>query len=246
MKLWQTRRHWDKFARTDPLWAVLTVPGKEGRRWTPEDFFATGESDIATALAAVGRAHPRLRQGRALDFGCGVGRLTQALARKFDQITGVDLSVDMLAHARRFNRHGDRVSYIHTTAADLACFADGSFDLVLSLITLQHVAPEYSRRYIAEFIRVCAPDGVAYFQVPAKSFLGQSQRFTFYPPSLIKRIWRRLNRSLAAAPTMDMHVLPRDEVIALISEAGGEVLAIEESAKAGQDFMSYTYLVRKR
>ena len=246
MKLWQTRRHWEKFARTDPLWAVLTAPGKEGNRWALDEFFATGEHDIAAALAAIRSHYAALTHGRVLDFGCGVGRLTQALAREFDHATGVDIAADMIAHARRHNRHGDRVTYVHNPAADLACFADGSFDLVLSLITLQHIAPEYSRRYLAEFVRVCAPGGVVYFQAPAEhlAVLKPSRR-SLYPPTVAKKIWRLLNRSFAVQPTMEMHVLPREEVLAIIRAAHGEVLAIEECPKAGGDFVSYAYLVRK-
>lgn len=245
MKLWQTRRHWEKFARTDPLWAVLTEPGKEGNRWALDEFFATGEQDISTALASIRAHYPALARGRALDFGCGVGRLTQALAREFDHVTGVDIAADMLAHARKHNRRGDRVTYLHNPAADLACFASGSFDLVLSLITLQHIAPEYSRRYLAEFVRLCAPGGVAYFQVPDRRLNGKPPRLSLYPPTVMKKLRRWLNTFTASSPAMEMHVLPKDEVIALVTAAGGEVLAALASPQAGDDFTSYAYLVRK-
>jgi SAM-dependent methyltransferase len=245
MKLWQTRRHWEKFARTDPLWAVLTAPGKAGNRWTLDEFFATGENDIAAALAAIRSRYPQLSRRHALDFGCGVGRLTQALAREFDHVTGVDLAADMLTHARAHNRRGDRVTYVHNPAADLTCFADGSFDLVLSLITLQHIAPVYSRRYLTEFIRLCAPGGVAYFQVPDRRLNAKPARLSFYPPTVAKKFHRWLNTFTAASPAMEMHVLPRDEVLTLLRAAGGEILAVESCEKTGDDFASYAYLVRK-
>lgn len=245
MKLWQTRRHWEKFARTDPLWAVLTAPGKEGNRWTLDEFFATGEQDIAAALTAIRADYPALARGRALDFGCGVGRLTQALARDFEHVTGVDLAADMLVHARRHNRHGDRVTYVHNAAADLACFAAGRFDLVLSLITLQHIAPEYSRRYLAEFVRLCAPGGVAYFQVPDRRLNEKPARLSLYPPTVAKKLRRWLNSFTAGQPAMEMHVLPRDEVCALVTAAGGEVLSVAPCEKTGDDFLSYAYLVRR-
>ena len=245
MKLWQTRRHWEKFARTDPLWAVLTAPGKEGNRWTPDEFFATGEHDVAAALAAIRTRCPQLARGRALDFGCGVGRLTQALALEFDQVTGVDLAADMLALARTHNRRGARVTYVHNAAPDLACFPAASFDLVLSLITLQHIAPEYSRRYLAEFIRLCAPGGVAYFQVPDRRLNAQPPRFSLYPPTVAKKLRRWVNTFTAAHPAMEMHVLPREDVLALVRASGGEILSADECPKTGDDFTSYAYLVRK-
>src|SRR5258706_3969075 len=111
MKLWQTRRHWEKFARTDPLWAVLTAPGKAGNRWQVGEFFATGRQEADAVLARVAALYPALRRGHALDFGCGVGRLSQGLAPHFARVTGVDLSARMVALARDYNRHGARVTY---------------------------------------------------------------------------------------------------------------------------------------
>lgn len=245
MRLWQVRRHWDRFARTDPLWAVLTEPGKAGNRWAVDDFFGTGRNEVDQALAVIRAKIPGLPLQRALDFGCGVGRLTQGLAGHFATVTGVDISSEILGHARHHNRHGDRVTYLHNPAADLACFADGTFELVLSFITLQHVAPAYSRRYIAEFIRVCAPGGAVYFQVADRLAHPKPPRLTLYPPTILKNLWRRLNATLALRPAMEMHPLPRAEVESVIRAAGGELVLVDESHGAGQTYASHVYLVRK-
>jgi SAM-dependent methyltransferase len=69
----------------------------------------------------------------------------------------------------------------------LALLADGTFDLVFSVITLQHMAPEYSRRYIAEFMRICAPGGAVYFQITARPV--RPPRRSWYPPTVAKIIW---------------------------------------------------------
>lgn len=103
MQLWQTRRHWEKFARSDPMWAVLTHADKAGRRWQPEEFFATGRADVGAALALVHARYPALRHRHALDFGSGVGRLTQALGDHFERVTSVDIAENMLALARSHN-----------------------------------------------------------------------------------------------------------------------------------------------
>jgi cyclopropane fatty-acyl-phospholipid synthase-like methyltransferase len=58
---------------------------RKGRRWTTEEFFATGVTEIAALMAeARGFGLPASRR-RALDFGCGLGRLTQALADHCDR-----------------------------------------------------------------------------------------------------------------------------------------------------------------
>jgi len=111
-------------------------------------------------------SHPPGR-GAAFDFGCGVGRLTQALAEHFESVTAVDISERMIELARGLNRHGERVSYVHNTASDLAAFSPGTFDFVYSDIVLQHVVPAASDRYIREFVRILRPGGITVFQVPS-------------------------------------------------------------------------------
>jgi SAM-dependent methyltransferase len=245
MKLWQTRRHWEKFARTDPLWAVLTAPDKTNRRWDHAEFFATGRATIEGELARVRAIAPRLRFGHALDFGCGVGRLTQALAQDFARVTGVDISTQMVALARAYNPPRDRVTFVHNPRPDLTCFASGTFDFVYSLFTLQHIAPAYAHGYIREFIRVLAPDGVALFQIPARSIIPPPRRFSWWPGTLATRFWRLANRSLAAQPIMEMHAIPRDAVLATLAAAGAEVLDVSRYDPEGQMLESYGYIARK-
>src|SRR5579862_7667567 len=73
---------WEGLAERDALWAILTDESKAGGKWDLAEFMATGEAEIHAVmnhLAAIG--HTPDRNAAALDFGCGVGRLTQALAR---------------------------------------------------------------------------------------------------------------------------------------------------------------------
>lgn len=245
MKLWQTRLHWDKFARTDPLWAIMSSPDKTGNRWQLDEFFATGKTEIAAVLERVTALQPSLPRRRALDFGCGVGRLTQALAAHFDAVTGVDISTEMLGLARRHSRAGERVTYVHNTRPDLAGFADASFDLVCSLITLQHIPPAPARRYLAEFIRVLAPGGVAVFQLPARLAGPARPRFSLWPATLARRAARALNRLTVREPYMAMHAFPRTEVEALLRAAGAEVLDVAPHVAGGDVLESLRYIARK-
>ena len=221
----------------------MTAPGKEGNRWKIDEFFASGQSEVDGALAMIRARLPGLARHQALDFGCGVGRISQALARHFDRVTGVDISTDMLVHARRHNRHGDRVDYQHNPVDDLSRFADGTFDLVFSVITLQHMAPEYSRRYIAEFMRICAPGGAVYFQITARPV--RPPRRSWYPPTVAKIIWRRINALLAVHPAMEMHSLSRAEVETIIRGAGSEIVWVDEGHGTDTAFTSCVYLARR-
>jgi SAM-dependent methyltransferase len=250
MRLWQVRRHWDALAKDDPFWAVLTESRKQGNRWAIDEFYSTGVAEVEKDLAAVRLREPGLRLKRALDFGSGTGRLTFALGRHFEQATGVDISEAMVALAREHCRN-PRVDFVHNTRPDLAVFADGSFDFVYSRITLQHIAPRYTRAYLREFIRVLAPGGIMSVQIPDRVPAGDPPdrlRFSVWPPTMWMRIKRHVRYHhpgwFPDTPKMQMYALPRAEVAAVLEGAQAELLCAESGEHGDVD--NYVYIARKK
>jgi SAM-dependent methyltransferase len=174
VKLQELQKNWDEFGRTDPFWAILSAPDKRGQRWDVAEFFHTGQTEIARVLDEMKALALPARRRTALDFGCGVGRLTQALADYFDECWGVDIAPSMIRVARQHNHHGRRCRYAVNAADNLSLFPDQHFDLIYSNLVLQHMAPPYSRRYIEEFVRVLAPGGAAVFQIPSEQRQSQA------------------------------------------------------------------------
>ena len=162
----ELRWHWEQFGRKDPFWAALTWNEKSEGRWSADAFFRNGEIVVANLLDRAAELGIEIPRDRALDFGCGPGRLTQALAARFGSVDGVDIAPSMIANALRFNRYGDRCRYHVNRSADLRRFDDASFTFVCSLLVLQHIKPELTRGYVREFMRVLAPSGILVFQVP--------------------------------------------------------------------------------
>lgn len=165
MELKELQRNWNDFASSDPLWAILTWHHKRERRWDLPEFFETGQREIERVLQEVAALNFPLRRGRALDFGCGVGRLTQSLGDHFDECYGVDIAPSMIQLARQYNRHDDRCTYLLNEADNLAILADHHFDFIYCILVLQHMRPEYSTKYMREFVRILAPGGLAIFQM---------------------------------------------------------------------------------
>jgi SAM-dependent methyltransferase len=161
------RQFWEQHARRDPLWAVLSDGAKRDGQWDSAAFFDTGVTEIESLLRDLDAQGILFARGAALDFGCGVGRLTQALAPHFARAVGVDISPGMLDVASRRNRFPERVSYVSNQTADLRAFQDGMFDFLVSLIVLQHLPPDIAVGYLREFFRVLAPAGVLVFQLPS-------------------------------------------------------------------------------
>jgi SAM-dependent methyltransferase len=157
---------WERAAQSDPLWAILSDPSKRGRKWQVEDFFETGRREISLLLYQLHRLGHFPGTGRALDFGCGIGRLTQALASTFDEVVGVDVSKTMIQIANTVNPY-PTVRFVLNQSDSLSVFGAGEFDFVYSDIVLQHLEPQLSKKYLSEFVRVLAPEGVAVFQLPS-------------------------------------------------------------------------------
>ena len=159
---------WEAQAQADPLWAVLSESDKAGRRWDVAAFLATGEEHVAKTLGRFEEVGGQLPDRElAVDFGSGVGRLTQPLARRFERVIGIDISPTMAAVAGRLNEYGDRVEYVVNNRPDLGFIPDRSVSLVSSYITLQHVPPPAAERYLIEFLRIVKPGGGIIFQLPS-------------------------------------------------------------------------------
>ena len=88
MDLRELQRNWDILGKEDPLWAIITWADKKGNKWDLAEFFASGEHEIGEVMQYLSALQLAYRRGRALDFGCGVGRLTRALAGHFSRATG--------------------------------------------------------------------------------------------------------------------------------------------------------------
>lgn len=159
---------WTKLGDVDPLWAILSDPDKENGQWNQSEFFATGVEEIAQfreRLASLGITLPG--GGAALDFGCGVGRLTQALSQWHDEAHGVDISGPMITKGRELAQAHPNCTLHLNQNQHLGLFPDQRFDFVYSRIVLQHMEPQLAQNYIREFIRVLKPGGICAFQVPS-------------------------------------------------------------------------------
>jgi len=156
------QRDWEELAEVDPLWAVLSDPARRGGRWQLDEFLATGEADAERVLRVASGLGRPARRGRALDFGCGVGRVTRALAAHFEEAVGVDLSARMVEQARLL--HADVPNCRFETLSPLE---ESAFDLVYSRIVLQHLPRSRDALgYVDEFLRAVRSDGLVVFQLP--------------------------------------------------------------------------------
>jgi SAM-dependent methyltransferase len=239
------RRQWEALGRVDPYWAVISEPDKKGGRWNPEEFFASGANEIRDVLAQAAALGIEPARGLALDYGCGVGRLSRALAGEFAQVVGVDFSQSMLEEARRANAGIANLRFERNDGRSLPVIATGCVDFVYSVIALQHSPAQAQREIIREFGRVVAPGGVAVFQTPSRPNLGTVSGVAFR--MLGNRLLNLPRRVLHGKDrVMEVHALPREEVVGLLGECGFDVREVERYDVAGPAFESYRYFAAKR
>jgi len=246
VSLVEHRRDWEDMARVDPYWAVVSSPDKRFGGWEAEELLRTGESRVASLLRRGRRLGHPVERRSALDFGCGVGRLTQALAPHFEECVGVDISEAMLSEARRLSAGAPGVRFVLNDREDLRQFADGSFDLVYSHIVLQHVPDRAAvLAYVGEFVRVLRPGGLVAFQLPSRI----ARRHRLQPH---RRAWGALRR-LGAPPMLlyrmrlqpiHMGSAPVSAVTSVLERAGGRVLAVDTNPIHGGNESSTYWVTR--
>jgi SAM-dependent methyltransferase len=239
----QVRADWTRLGAEDPLWAVLVAEGKRGGRWDAEEFLALGKQDVARSRKELARLGLPTTWRRALDFGCGAGRLSQALAAHADEVVGLDVSAPMLEVARRLDRSGGRCTFVLSQDPHLGAFPDDSFDLVYTERVLQHLPRPVLETYLAEFVRVLRPGGVAVLHCttrPLWTLRGMIWRFA--PLPLIRWAQRRL---LGYPAPMRMTGVPEDRLRAVVSTQGGEVVASVPVHEPETHWDARRYVIRK-
>lgn len=151
---------WSRLGQEDAHWSVITNEKfrKDSLSDHLDDFFASGEGDISRVEAALNRVGASLSEMNSImDYGCGVGRLSIPLAKRCQHVLGVDIS---LAHLHEANANIERASLKNidlSLAVSIGKLRElPEFDLVLSLIVLQHNSSGLNKARWFSGARICS------------------------------------------------------------------------------------------
>lgn len=217
------RKNWDLLAEEDAMFAVLSIKKKKGK-WEAEEFFETGRKEVAEDLERIENLGIKLNFRKALDFGCGIGRLTKVLARSFETVYGIDVSEKMLEKARYYAH--EQKNCVYLPVSHLNQFPSDTFDFIYSKIALQHIKPRDSMRFLKSLCRVTKRGGCLFFQQRAK---GKDAPYSlrlaikgFLPESWREKLHdARLHYSRKGI--IDVYGVPLKEIVSLLEEQNFEI-----------------------
>lgn len=171
-------------------WDALAAGDTERFVGDPE----RGREELEALFARLG-ADPR--GGVCVEVGCGPGRMTSALAARFDSVIAVDVSPEMLARARQVT-DSPNVQFRLVSGDRLDSVPDGSADTLVCYLVLQHLP---SRRhvlaYLDEFARVLAPAGQGFVQLPVLEHGFRAHAWRALRGAVLPMLGRRPERSAA-------------------------------------------------
>jgi ubiquinone/menaquinone biosynthesis C-methylase UbiE len=229
---------WREIAqRRNVLRNVLTWPDRES--WSEDEFYATGREDWDDFRRHWQHYEPGLG-GTCLEIGCGVGRMTAALARDFEQVIGVDVASDMLERARAVVP--GKVELRLGDAGALPA-SGGEADAVFSVHVLQHLDHfDAMATQLREARRVLRPEGTLMVHIPL-----QSNRPPPHRRALIELRVRRSRRALARGGELTavrMRLYQAEEVEELLGDIGFEDVELRVFAVRSNGFRHHFWLAR--
>ena len=233
-----TARVWEGLGKAEPHWSVLTAENYRADQFKAHEkaFFDSGlheVNEINSALKRNGLDWPAT--GACLEYGCGVGRVTWALASKFERVYGIDISAAHLAKAREHLSDlapGRTVELRQVSKIDdLDTLPD--LDFFYSRIVLQHNPPPVIERILNRLMQALQPGGIGVFQVP-----------TMIPSYEFSANEYLMTVKSGEIRGMEMHMLTQQRVFELVAAAGCRPVEVWAD-RAAMPYQSHTFLITR-
>jgi SAM-dependent methyltransferase len=193
------------------------------------EFFRTGEHQVEQTLQVIHeRFDKNFNPTRALDYGCGVGRVLMPIARRVREAVGCDVSLSMLDESRANCERSGIANVSFVQADDQLSAVPGSFDLIFSDGVFQHIHPRRVDQIFGALLDRLDEGGifVAGFVIdtPAVQRLARWVNRTL---PLVDRVVTRFRGYRRGSAALESHVYPLERVVIRLMEAGYREMCLE-------------------
>ena len=208
---------WNNYGESEPYWSVITSDVYKMDtidEASIEKFYHSGQGDIKWCFSMLPKSFVP-REGKVLDYGCGVGRLTY-------WVNG---------------GHGCDISQNHIDIAIKKCPTNTfhlvepgqmphgyEYDLIFSFIVLQHCRPNLIRECVKNILDALTPNGYALLHIP-------------YHMNILD-ISHNVN-------VMEMHFVPKEDICLIAKTSKCTIEAIHETDRCGKDIKNCVYVIKK-
>ena len=177
--LGRMQREWDARALENARFYVNTA----NENWSDEEFFASGrqtvQEEVLTDMINICQGKDP-KQMTVLEIGCGVGRVTRALAEVFGTVHGVDVSGEMVRQATATNASISNAHFWQNNGTDLSVLGNVAIDFAFTSIVFQHIpSREVIQKYVCDVHRLLRPGGLFKFQVQGDATLATDAHDTW-------------------------------------------------------------------
>ncbi|MGC1108097.1 MAG: class I SAM-dependent methyltransferase [Candidatus Acidiferrales bacterium] len=155
----RSKSFWNRAADENPYWYVSSYGPYDANR-NLDEFWASGHKIWADIKQETG--YTSGPGDTVVEIGCGVGRLTRAIAPEVGRVIALDISDRMLAIARQANL--PNADFRGVDGFTLPGVPDSSVDLALGYCVFQHLPSHAAlKSYLEEMHRVVKPGGMIAF-----------------------------------------------------------------------------------
>ena len=221
-----TDRAWEFYGRVEPYFGVLVEKQYKMAALTDEaraEFFSSGEQHIEQVMGTIRRHFDHsCTFRRALDFGCGTGRLVLPLAQRAGEVVGLDVSASMLAEAAKNCQKRGVTNVTFHGSDDRLSALRGQFDLIHSYIVFQHIPTARGFHIIRGLLAHLESRGIGVLHVTfARQGLKQkwASRIMRYVPFARKLINVAKGRKIST-PQMQMNNYNLNRLLLLLQNNG--------------------------
>jgi SAM-dependent methyltransferase len=231
------RSFWDRRAAEDPFYFVDNR--LRYRRPDRSLFWSRGVRELNALLGSLGVEVT----GRddIVEIGCGIGRLTRAIASNARTVRALDVSPRMIELAREYSGDQPNIEWLVGDGITLAPIADASADGCISHVVFQHIPdPQITLGYISEMGRILRPRGWSAFQISNDEIIHRRR-------PLAQRLLSWLLATLRRGPGGQAHPAWLGSAVNLADvarTADGAGLALERVVGEGTQYCQV--LLRKR